>query len=787
MVVNAANTHILGNAVKYYKIFLPIACSLLSIRSFAMPAYPKKVRLANGVYITIRGDERCKWGVSEDGYTILPTERGWMYAKDGGDGYAVASEYGLTSEEERSEELAEFLQSQQKGLPLDVASARNGASNAAKAKRQASGSGEEQAAVGDRRALVIMMSFANLGFKKSKADFDDLFNKESYSEDGAIGSVRDFFSWASYGKLNFTCDVVGPFTAQHEMAYYGGNSGSGNGDKNPYALFEEAISNAINEVNLGDYDSDGNGYVDNIHIIFAGYGEEAGASSSAIWSHEMTFQAITVQGMKINKYSCAPELRGNSGSGISRIGPHCHEMGHALGAMDYYDVDYEENGEYPGTGQWDVMASGSWNNDGISPADFNPYVKVYDFGWAEAQGLAADCQTEIRPAYEDDAQIYRLDTPVSGEFFMLENRQQGQFDSALPGNGLLIFHVGPNIESRATSNTINSKFPQQCYVVCASSRYKTPSASASSYGKTNSDGCPFPGTSGNASFSDETTPSALCIDGTESGISLSDISVYDGIISLYNGASSQPTTNEESLWSEDFEDDDWADRWTQDEKKWKVYTDKITSEKRPIGEAPAAIEGDRYLYVNVGSFSIGYSEDNAYEIASDTIFIEDADDCKLCLNYYNSPEFSSSSSYTNILDVYIETDGERRLLKAYEYTGQEWATATIDLSNISGKPFRLAFKAEGNKSGYVCMDNLRIVGKKEETAIKRITNAPDIELADGCVVIKSGDEPQTVRIYDYMGKLVSKKETAPNSDTQIRLPKGIYILSINGNIMKIAL
>lgn len=750
----------------------------------ASPAYPKKVQLSNGLYITIRGDEHCKWGISEDGYTILPTEKGWMYAKDDGNGYAEASNYALTSEDDKSSDLKSFLAEQPKGLHVK---SENATLQRMVRSTVAESNAEKEPVVGNRKALIIMMQFANLNFKKDKTDFDNLFNKENYNEDGAIGSVKDFFSWASYGKLNFTYDVVGPFTAKHEMAYYGGNAGSSGGDKNAYALFEEAIDNAIKEVSLSDYDSDGDGYVDNIHIIFAGYGEEAGASSSAIWSHEMTFQTITVQGMKINKYSCAPELRGNSGTGISRIGPHCHEMGHALGAMDYYDVDYEENGEYPGTGKWDVMASGSWNNDGISPADFNPYVKVYDFGWADAQELAADSQTEILPVYEDDAQIYRLDTPVSGDFFLLENRQQQDFDSALPGSGLLIFHIGPNIESKAASNTINSKYPQQCYVVCASSESKKPTASPSSYGKTNSDGTPFPGTTNNTSFSDETTPAALCIDGTESGITLSDISVYDGIVTLYNGTSSQPSTPDEALWNENFEDDNWADRWTQDEKKWKVYTDRITSEKRPIGEAPAAIEGKRYLYVNAGSFSIGSSDDNVYEIASATVSIENVEECKLNFSYYNSPEFSSSSSYTNVLSVYTDIDGERQLLKAFEGTSQEWANATIDLPNVIGKDFCLIFKAEGNKSGYICIDNLSITGKKEDAAIRSVKNSPVFETKDNGIVVKANGKELSIRIYDIKGVLVARKIVQPNNDTLINLPKGCYVISLGNEKLKIIL
>ena len=108
------------------------------------------------------------------------------------------------------------------------------------------------------------------------------------------------------------------------MAFYGRNDIQGN-DSNPYALFMEAISNVANETDLSQYDMDEDGVIDNVHIIFAGYGEEAGAQANAIWSHEMTFGSYyEIQGMKIDKYSCAPELRGNSGGGISRIGCHCH-------------------------------------------------------------------------------------------------------------------------------------------------------------------------------------------------------------------------------------------------------------------------------------------------------------------------------------------------------------------------------------------------------------------------------------------------------------------------------
>ena len=57
------------------------------------------------------------------------------------------------------------------------------------------------------------------------------------------------------------------------------------------------------------------------------------------------------------------------------------------------------------------MASGSWNNDGISPADFNPYVKVYNYGWTEAKSLTKDAINTIGISSEK-GNIYRINSGI---------------------------------------------------------------------------------------------------------------------------------------------------------------------------------------------------------------------------------------------------------------------------------------------------------------------------------------------------------------------------------------
>lgn len=562
----------------------------------AVPAYPKRRAIVvNGglVYITIKGDENCKFAIDEQGYTVLPTENGWNYAAEDECGNVVVSAYKLMPASKLSIEAKEFLKRTRKGIVpmLDNVDRR------VIHKSPSIANANKKTVVGTRKALMILIQFRDAKFTKSKNDFQRLFNEQGYMEDGAMGSVYDFYYWSSYGQLELQSDVLGPYTAQHNMSYYGGNTGMGGNDKNPYTLFMEAINYAIQEVDLSDYDANGDGLVDNVHIIYAGYGEEAGASPNAIWAHQMSFPAITVQGMKLDRYSCAPELRENSGAGISRIGVHCHEIGHALGAMDYYDTDYEKGGNYLGTGQWDVMAQGSWNNDGISPAGFNPYVKVYDFGWTEAKSLVPDTVNMIVPSTEA-GNIYRIDTGEKNDFFLLENRNGMGYYATEPGQGLLIFHIGPQLEVKAASNSINSTYPQQCYPVCASSTNKKTSSSASSYGKINSAGCPFPGTSNKKDFSDNTMPAALTINGEETGISLTDIGWDGDNIKLFCGKSiigDDTDVTETSSWQEDFEKTKIPTTWEYaDIEGLGEFTVKSMLSSNDSPKMPVAASGKGY-------------------------------------------------------------------------------------------------------------------------------------------------------------------------------------------------
>lgn len=664
---------------------------LLSGVSHSMPAYPKWITIdVNGQKRLIRlfGDEKSKRAETEDGYTIIQNEKGkWCYAMLGQDSIPQPSMWELGNEEFHNSSFMKFLEQ----TPKHIVTTQKRVE--ALAARQNS-----KAAIGTRRMLIILMSYQNLPFVKSKSDYEKLFNEEGYSEDHAQGSVRDFYLASSYGQLELTSDIYGPYTASRNMEFYGGNSGMNNGpDANAYGLFEEAITNVAREADLSLYDGDGDGFIDNVHIIFAGYGEEAGASSNAIWSHEATFyRPYEIQGLKIDRYSCAPELRGNSGNGISRIGPHCHEIGHALGAMDYYDTDYSTNGEFLGTGKWDVMASGSWNNEGITPADFNPYVKAYDFGWIRPGALPLGDVT-IQPSSSGAENYYILKSAEYGDYYLLENRIKGNREDGLPGEGLLLFHIHSDIAN--AGNEINATAPQKCYAVCASSRTPIPGNTPASYGDINTDGCPFPGRTGNVSFGQNSIPRAFYWEDSTCGIEINNIALTsNGDVTLTNnsvGASVEPV-NMQSVFFEGFENEGHlaipsASSWQIEDnpENTMTYIDK-----------PVAFEGVKSLQLS--------AKESASDITDSIEFV-----CAPLNSERKRLKISVASLYLrfnkpNIIRVcYRESnDPTWRSAEISSTENNHWRQSYIELPNNVDVRFRIVGTAYAGS--IVAIDNIEI-------------------------------------------------------------------------------
>ena len=716
------------------------------LRVGAIPAYPKKIPIQvadETVYIQLYGDERHKWAETNEGYTIIQKSDRWYYAVKDFSGEIKASSFMLSTHPD--DDTKQFLNSTPKHLKPDNK----------KIERNLSVATRKQDVQGTRRVLVILMEYKDVSLSKSIDDFNRLFNGRNYSEDGAQGSVYDYFNDVSYGQFQLISDVVGPFTSKNRRSYYGGNNQDGD-DVHPEELFFEAINQAASQVSLKDYDEDEDGYVDNVHIIFAGHGEEAGASDEAIWSHEATFsQPYEIKGMYIDRYSCAPELRGNSGKGISRIGPHCHEIGHALGAMDYYDTNYTIGGNYTGTGDWDIMASGSWNNDGITPADFNPYVKAYNFGWIEPKALPSGDVT-INPSCYDPESYYILQSDEADDFYLIENRSKDYWGKGIPGEGLLIFHIHPDIA--ASGNIINATAPQKCYIVCASSNKRRPDNTQDSYGDINSDGCPYPGRFNNTDFGMNSTPTAFYWNNSECGIEINKIRKgQDGTILLENNSinTNDQTTERQKLFFEGFENE--TIRICVDDNgflnpKWHVEENTTTPMK--IIEKPYAYSGKRSLQL---SAKRGQAQVNS--ILNFEFNLPNTEGILRAKIYINS--LNPQSGNPNIVKMGYYTNGssDMQYVELQSSENDEWNLSVVELpEDIIPK---ITIEGTAFSGSILAIDNIEIeqIVKNEEARIGRLV---------------STDRP-TNDIYTLTGIKVSLSEAQANPGFYIHNGKKIII------------
>lgn len=375
---------------------------------------------------------------------------------------------------------------------------------------------------GKRRLLALLINFANTSPTFSSEQFGRMLNEEGYN---GVGSFRDYYLDQSFGKLDIQTTVTPWITVSQPKQFY-------NIDNTP-ALIEEALKQIDASVNLRDYDNDGDGILDGLIVIHAGEGQEASGNATDIWSHSSTIYGMQFDGVSIYRYTIEPEILHGA---PSTIGVFCHEFGHNLGALDYYDTNYSSDGAYGGTGPWDLMGEGAWNGtggQGTHPAPFTAWQKA-QFGWLTPEVLSETRHIDALQAGALEGKAYRMDTTTEGDYFILENIQSvTPWTSDLPGHGLIVTHVIESIvRRRMAMNNINASYPQGIYTVCADAHSDPNEGQPSSYGDLTSSAAPFPGTRGHSAFSDETLPSTHSQDGRYGYIALQRITETDGLIAF---------------------------------------------------------------------------------------------------------------------------------------------------------------------------------------------------------------------------------------------------------------
>lgn len=446
-----------------YPRLLSVLCALMiaTSASWAVPAYRgwQTHTQPDGTTITIRQ-------VGDEFYHYWETEDGKVAAEQPDGTFVVTNEQAPTGEQVVARRIA----------------ARN-----AKQPRRAKA---DYGAIQPTKLLVLLVNFSDKSMNSShnKAFFQNLLN-------GSLPSVQDYFRTSSGGNYVPVFDVFGPYTLPNNMAYYGGNDSDGN-DQHPDQMVVDACALAYADgCNFADYDTNSDGKVDNIYVIYAGYGEAAGAPANTIWPHSWEIYSQYVSGtLKYNNktlghYACSAELSGKSGSNSDGVGTFAHEFSHVIGMPDYYDTDYGtnfDNGVTPG--EWTLMDQGSYNGSGQYPPLYSIFDK-YFMGWATPKFLAKDAKANVTmtTTWDDAYQITdgasRVACTSTSTVYYIENRQKSGYDQYLPGHGMLVWKVTYNA-TRWSQNDLNNKGTLRYTIVPADGKNQN-------YG---ADSDPFPGT-----------------------------------------------------------------------------------------------------------------------------------------------------------------------------------------------------------------------------------------------------------------------------------------------------
>lgn len=525
--------------------------------AFAIKANPRPVTVKqpDGTLLTVRihGDENHHFVATTDGYRIARDADGYyryltlnqltnkmqlsmQRASNVGERNIAETNFLKTVGEPTAGIKLFHLPSQTKAPAMTLSpSVLNPSANGGMKRPKAFRANAEP---NESQYLCILVNFQNGRMKHQRQNFDDFLNKRGY--DG-YGSVKDYYRDNSNGKFvpNFT--TLGPYTLSQPQSYYADNDYDTGSDQNPRAMVVEAVQLAKQnnpELDFSQFDNDGDGYMDNCYIIYAGYSEASTGNEGDMWPHSWTLgnDTITVDGIIVKNYSCSQELVGAPGNPVNPsmdgIGTFTHEFGHVLGLKDMYDTNDYYDGYGIDPGAYSLYASGSYNNFSRTPAALWAFERL-QLGWMElgkdvielkaGEDVMQDNSATTFTARYINCQPQRA-ADTGYEWFIVENRQLTGWDAYIPNHGMLIYHYDYTKEKWAdywNVNGPNNNARHRCvYIKCADNIDDDNTRAGDTY----------PGSSANTSFTDYSTPNALNWDGASANVPLTNIREDNGLI-----------------------------------------------------------------------------------------------------------------------------------------------------------------------------------------------------------------------------------------------------------------
>ncbi len=480
---------------RYMLLFFCLVPLVLSAANFF--DLPTEVVQPDGSVLELlaSGDEFANRLHDANGYTVIQSPSdGWHYYAIRSGGEPVPSSHRVGSADPRALGL-------EPGINISPARYRQ----KVEFMNSHSRSGSKGPNTGTVNNLVVYIKFSDqTEFSDPRSAYDAKFNAVG---DGQY-SLRNYFHQVSYDQLNYVShhfpdcgpDLNLSYTDSHPRAYFlpynSVTNPTGYRDFQRTDREHQLLADALNSIAAQvpaslNIDADNDGYVDNVCFIIRG---PHSAWADLLWAHRWALytQDVYINGKMVWDFTFQPENQNS-------VRTLCHEMFHSVGAPDLYHYDFD--GITP-AGCWDIMESGGGH--------MGMYMKYTYGGWIDAIPAIGPGTFTLDPVTAELNNVFRYDLN-SGESLVFEYRKRGSdvFEENLPGSGLLIYRVKPDLDGNADGP------PDEVYI------YR-PGGSQSSNGSIFD--ASFSAQSGRTAFNQYTDPFCFLTNGTNFPVNIHSVS-----------------------------------------------------------------------------------------------------------------------------------------------------------------------------------------------------------------------------------------------------------------------
>lgn len=257
--------------------------------------------------------------------------------------------------------------------------------------------------VGTQPVLVLPITFTDQTFTAQEIEDIKTLTSGTATETKYWESLASYYEKSSYGKLKLEFTYADPVsmdvTAKSFYRSYGSNSTDSSYGKGAAVAMKKAIAaykKANGNSSTKQFDTDGDGYIDSVIMIYAQDSLPSYDETDFYWAYQffdVYSDAYKYQGYAPNGNSSSPI--GNiyfwaslstfyEGTGTRKkhtgVDAHTliHEFGHMLGAADYYNSD--SNPKTEPTGGKIMMAYNILDHDAFNKLQFNWIKPTFVYG-----------------------------------------------------------------------------------------------------------------------------------------------------------------------------------------------------------------------------------------------------------------------------------------------------------------------------------------------------------------------------------------------------------------------